>query len=596
VLAVTIALAVAAAAAALYAYRARRAASAAAAARTRYEVLAANLPDVSVMLYDRDLRITLLEGSALQAHGWHRRDIEGQLIADVLLPERAQQLLACCHAALRGESSGHDWASERGGIHYRGEHVPLRDARGAVTGGMIVVRDVTEAQRLQRERDNERGFLAAMVEQLSDHVVACDASGKLLLVNEAARRPAGGPVDPLDWPQHFGLFRPDGHTPLPAAEVPLFRALQGEVIRDVDVAVEAPGTGLRRMLVSGRPVMDAHGRTLGAVVSGVDVTHERATEERLRASEERYRSVVESVGDTVFQTDLRGRWTFLNESWARWTGTPVADALGRQASELVHPDDRAKHARAFAPLLAGEVDSVHLSHRYLTADDVTRIGEVRASLARDAAGRPLCVVGVIEDITEHHRTQQYEAAEQAVVEVLGATIDVEQGVPVLLAALCRNLEWDLAELWTLDTEREVLHCTDAWGERRAGLEALEATRDGETFEVGDGLQGQAWARRAPIWASGLEDDPLFHRGAAAEAAGVRSALAMPIARGGELLAVILFFSREQRDPDAGLSRLLQTIGAHLAQFLERRRAERALAESVAEVDELSRLVVSLRRV
>ena len=261
----------------------------------------------------------------------------------------------------------------------------------------------------------------------------------------------------------------------------------------------------------------------------------------------------------------------------------------------MHPDDRAAHTRAFAPLLAGEVDAVQVRLRYVTADHVTRWAEVRASLARDAAGRPLGIAGVIEDITEHHRTRQYEAAEQAVVDVLGAAIDVEDGMPVLLAALCRNLDWDLAELWTLDPEREVLHCTDAWGERRTGLEALEATRDGETFEVGDGLQGQAWARRVPIWASGLEDDPLFQRGAAAKAAGVRSALAMPIARGGDVLATIMFFSREQRDPDPGLGRLLQTIGAHLAQFLERRRTERALAERVAEVHQLSRVVAELER-
>ena len=199
---------------------------------------------------------------------------------------------------------------------------------------------------------------------------------------------------------------------------------------------------------------------------------------------------------------------------------------------------------------------------------------------------------MIEDITEHHRTQQYEAAEQAVVDVLGAAIDVEDGDAGAAGPLCRSLDWDLAELWTLDPEREVLHCSDAWGQRRAGLEALEATRDSETFEIGDGLQGQAWARRVPIWASGLEDDPLFRRGAAANAGGVRSALAMPIARGGEMLAVIMFFSREQRDPDPGLSRLLQTIGAHLAQFLERRSTERALAERVAEV---ARAVTGRRR-
>ena len=260
----------------------------------------------------------------------------------------------------------------------------------------------------------------------------------------------------------------------------------------------------------------------------------------------------------------------------------------------MHPDDRAAHAQAFAPLVAGEVDSARLRHRYLTADGVTRWAEVRAHLARDAAGRPIGIAGVIEDVTERHRTQQYEAAEQAVVDVLAQAHGLDDVVGALLAALCRHLDWDLAELWTLDAEREVLRVHRRVGRAPRGLEALEAARAGESFEVGDGLQGQAWARRAPIWASGLEDDPLFRRGAAAAAAGVRAALALPIARAGvEVLATILFFSREERDPDPGLARLLQAIGSHLAQYLERRRAERALAERTAEVDELTRRLAAL---
>ena len=60
-----------------------------------------------------------------------------------------------------------------------------------------------------------------------------------------------------------------------------------------------------------------------------------------------------------------------------------------------------------------------------------------------------------------------------------------------------------------------------------------------------------------------------------------------------MLATILFFSREERDPDPALARLLQTIGAHLAQFLQRRRAERSLAERAAEVENLERLLAQL---
>ena len=59
---------------------------------------------------------------------------------------------------------------------------------------------------------------------------------------------------------------------------------------------------------------------------------------------------------------------------------------------------------------------------------------------------------MIEDVTERHRTQQYEAAEQAVIEALAQAQDIEGGVVALLEVLCRHLDWDLAELWTLDAE------------------------------------------------------------------------------------------------------------------------------------------------
>jgi PAS domain S-box-containing protein len=580
------ALALALIAALVYAARVRRAAVAAEHVRTSYEALAANLPDVAVLLYDTDLRFTLLEGSALLPHGWRREDLEGRLIADVIPADRREELLEYCRGALAGESATHDWISLRDSARrYRNAHVPVRDGRGTVVGGMIVVRDITEGEALRHEVESQRRFLAGVLDQLTDQVVACDADGRLVVVDETSLG-ATADVGPLDWPEYFGLRGADGRTPLPAADVPLFRALQGEEVTDAELTVVPAGLAARQILGSARPVVDAEGRTIGAVGTGVDVTDRRETEARLRASEERYRSVVESVEDIVFQTDLRGRWSFLNESWARWSGIPVADGLGRSANELVHPDDRTMHSRTFAPLVAGEIDTVRLRHRYLTADGVTRWAEVRASLSRDGSGRPIGIAGVIEDVTERHRTKQYEAAEQAVVDVLADSADIEAGVVALLEVLCRHLDWDLAELWSLDVARELLVCTDVWGERRLGLEALEAARAGEAFEIGDGLQGQAWARRAPIWATGLQEDPLFRRGSAAAAAGVRSALALPVSRGRDVLATILFFSREEREPDPALARLLQTIGAHLAQFLQRRRAEREVAALRRLVDDL----------
>jgi PAS domain S-box-containing protein len=150
VIALAVVLAVAVAGAAAVASRARRAASAADSGRGRYELLTANLPDVSVLLYDRDLCFTKLEGAALEAHGWRREEIEGRPIEDVIPAGRVEDLLARCRAALAGEPSSQEWPGLRDGAQYQLQHLPVRDPRGAVSGGMIVIREVSEQLRLQR--------------------------------------------------------------------------------------------------------------------------------------------------------------------------------------------------------------------------------------------------------------------------------------------------------------------------------------------------------------------------------------------------------------------------------------------------------------
>src|SRR5262245_57535636 len=169
---------------------------------------------------------------------------------------------------------------------------------------MMVVRDVTEAEGMRHAIQAQQAFLAGVLAQLTDQIVACDADGRVVVVDEDLLGPLDPDMGPLDWPEYFALRGPDGRTPVEAADVPLFRALHGEVVTDADLTIAVPGHPVRQMLASARPVVDGSGRTIGAVGTGVDVTDRRETESRLRASEERYRSVVESIDDIVFQTDL----------------------------------------------------------------------------------------------------------------------------------------------------------------------------------------------------------------------------------------------------------------------------------------------------
>lgn len=60
----------------------------------------------------------------------------------------------------------------------------------------------------------------------------------------------------------------------------------------------------------------------------------------METSERRYRELVDSLNDVVFQTDTAGHWTFLSPAWQAITGFAVESSLGRQVLDYVHPDDR----------------------------------------------------------------------------------------------------------------------------------------------------------------------------------------------------------------------------------------------------------------
>ena len=147
-----------------------------------------------------------------------------------------------------------------------------------------LVEQVDERTRAEAEVRKQREFLDAILANVTDGIVACDEGGVLTLFNRAALEFHGVAPRPLgadDWSGAFDLYRPDGETPLPKEEVPLFRALSGEPVRDAEMVIAPHGRPPRFVLASGQRLTDAEGRSLGAVISMRDVTERREADRQL---------------------------------------------------------------------------------------------------------------------------------------------------------------------------------------------------------------------------------------------------------------------------------------------------------------------------
>ncbi len=90
----------------------------------------------------------------------------------------------------------------------------------------------------------------------------------------------------------------------------------------------------------GDPIRDDKGDITAVVVSARDISERKASEERLRKSEERYRALAYSI-DSMYLVDRECRYLFINEGYRQRIGIPLEEIIGRRYNEF-HPKEDAR--------------------------------------------------------------------------------------------------------------------------------------------------------------------------------------------------------------------------------------------------------------
>jgi diguanylate cyclase (GGDEF)-like protein/PAS domain S-box-containing protein len=103
-----------------------------------------------------------------------------------------------------------------------------------------------------------------------------------------------------------------------------------------------------------RLIRDPRGRP--GAITGIarDISERVAAEERLRASEHRYRLLAENMADAVSCLDLTLRRVYASPSYSRMLGHDPASLLGERPQDLAHPEDRPRLHDMLTRLQQGE--------------------------------------------------------------------------------------------------------------------------------------------------------------------------------------------------------------------------------------------------
>lgn len=130
--------------------------------------------------------------------------------------------------------------------------------------------------------------------------------------------------------------------------------------------------------------------------------------QRLRESEERFRSIVEHAPIGVVFTDLNAKPQTVNPYFAQLVGYSEEELRHRSILKLTHPDDRAEDSRLGSALIRGEIERYSRIKRYMSKQGRLITVRVWVSMLRDAQGEPFRLVGVVEDIGERLRLEELE--------------------------------------------------------------------------------------------------------------------------------------------------------------------------------------------
>jgi PAS domain S-box-containing protein len=149
------------------------------------------------------------------------------------------------------------------------------------------------------------------------------------------------------------------------------------------------------------------------------------SEQALRQSEEKYRTILESIEDGYYEVDLAGNLEFFNDPVSRILGYPPDELVGLNHQQYLDADVAQDVFKGYNKVFQTGISRRDLSYPVNRKSGEKGFVETSISIRKDAAGEPDGFRGIIRDVTERRRAQ--EALERNLREFLIIVSSVTEG-------------------------------------------------------------------------------------------------------------------------------------------------------------------------
>jgi PAS domain S-box-containing protein len=262
--------------------------------------------------------------------------------------------------------------------------------------------DVTERKKAEEALKEAKAFTESTLNSITDLFYSFDLSGKFLSWNKTFSRISGYSDQELSSKKPIDFFL-------------------GEDIQRIAEAVERiykegiSKTEANFVLKDGRQIpceftgsilKDNKDNIIGFSGTGRDLTERKRVEEKLRASEHKYKTLLENLSQKIFYKDKNSVYVSCNENYAHDLGIKPEEIAGKTDYDF-YPKDLAEKYRADDKRIMEAGKSEDIEEKYIKDGQETVVYTVKTPVG-DEQGNIIGILGIFWDITERKQTEEKE--------------------------------------------------------------------------------------------------------------------------------------------------------------------------------------------
>ena len=358
----------------------------------------------SIYIVDRECRYRFLNSQHLHRGKGSKEQILGKSYADFHTPEETEKFSEKIKEVLAtGNSIQQEYRSSADNLYFLRTFSPVKDRHsGVITGVIVVAKDISKEKRTEEIiRESEEKY-RAFFKTSRDCVFIISKDAMWIDFNDSAV-------------QFFGYETAEELQRVHISDLYANKRDQIKHQQKIDrygfttgyaVDLRKKDGSIINALITSVQIKDNHGNIVGYQGTIKDITAMKQAENALKASEEKYRNIIENIDVGYLETDIEGNIFFFNQMCLTMTGYSRNELMGNNVRFITNEDTSRRLAQLLRDVYETGKSSRKMEFRFQRKDGPWVTLEISASIMLAGKRKRIGVRCFIRDITEQKKAEE----------------------------------------------------------------------------------------------------------------------------------------------------------------------------------------------